>query len=130
MAHIYLICPVRQATPEQRAQLDKYVERLETEGHVVHYPPRDVDQSNDDGALRICQEHRDAMLLCDQVHVWWDNASMGCHFDLGMAYMLATTGEWPIEFVLANPAETPPLASKSFQNLLVHLCSRESSREV
>jgi hypothetical protein len=86
--NIYLICPVRRCTPEVRAVMDAYVAGLEARGHKVHYPPRDVDQSNDDGGVRICQEHLHAMLACDAVHVWWDPASTGSHFDLGMAYAM------------------------------------------
>lgn len=130
MAHtyVYIICPVRNATAEQRERIDRYVEDLEASGYEVHYPPRDVNQENDDGAIRICQEHRDAMLRCDEVHVWWDRTSTGCHFDLGMAYMLSaiTLAEYgresAVRFRLANPEDVPGVVEKSFQNLLRHLC--------
>lgn len=123
---IYLICPVRQCTPEQKKEIDQYVEALETQGHWVHYPPRDVDQTNDDGGLRICREHRTAMLTCNEVHVWWDPRSTGSHFDLGMAFMLqeillilrilGISQERSLRIVSAN--EIPDEVEKSFSSVL------------
>jgi hypothetical protein len=81
---IYLICPVRNGTPEDVAE---YVAIREADGDTVHFPPRDVEQDDPTGA-RICAEHRNAMGWCDECHVFWDAASSGSHFDLGMAYAL------------------------------------------
>lgn len=144
--HVYLICPVRRCTPEVRAEMDGYVANLERLGYEVHYPPRDVDQSNDDGGVRICIEHLDAMLGVDEVHIWWDNESSGSHFDLGMAYMLNAVRTMlhlklsdedkvylagrdihvgpPIRFVIANPHQVKPDPEKSFTNVLLELASR------
>lgn len=117
---VYLICPVRRCTPEVLAEMDAYVADLEARGYEVHYPPRDVDQRNDDGGVRICMEHREAMLGADEVHVWWDPTSYGCHFDLGMAYAESQArfehGRPRMKFVAAN--QVSPVQEKSFQNLL------------
>ena len=48
---IFLICPVR--TSDDRYFADWIVYRLEQEGHTVHYPPRDVDQTDDGVGLEI-----------------------------------------------------------------------------
>lgn len=129
----YLICPVRNCTPEQRKEMDRYVEILEQHGNYeFHYPPRDVDQKNDDGGIRICESHRAALFHCDEVHVWWDDESFGCHFDLGMAYMLTNVrhraytspgarSKPPMKFAIANPDEVKYVSHKSFQNVLVNL---------
>lgn len=144
---VYLICPVRRCTPEVRAEMDAYVAGLEARGYEVHYPPRDVDQRNDDGGVRICMEHLDAMMGCDEIHAWWDPASSGSHFDLGMAYMLhairfvlhARLGRAGIDelrekhdirvsgiptFVIANPHQVKPDPEKSFTNVLLELAAR------
>jgi hypothetical protein len=50
MSKIYIICPVRNVSPYVTQILDDYVqEQEELHGNVVHYPPRDVDQSDPNG---------------------------------------------------------------------------------
>lgn len=112
---IYMVCPVRLCTPELRQKMDRYVGMLEDVlGYEVHYPPRDVDQTNDDGAIRICEAHFKAMLECDEVHLWFDESSLGCHFDAGMAVMLAHFRG--VRLVEAHGLESRP--HKSFANWL------------
>ena len=48
----------------------------------------DIVDQNDPTGQRICEEHLQAMIKCDEVHVYWDVDSKGSHFDLGMAYAL------------------------------------------
>jgi nucleoside 2-deoxyribosyltransferase len=83
---IYLVCPVRNVTKEQIAEIDAYVEKIEKEGHEVHYPPRDVNQDDETG-INIVEAHKNAMMECDRVDIFWDKTSTGSHFDLGMAFM-------------------------------------------
>ena len=45
MSAIYLVCPVRNCDHATKLKMDIYVANLESAGHEVHYPPRDVDQS-------------------------------------------------------------------------------------
>lgn len=87
---------------------------LESAGHRVHYPPRDVDQTDDGVGLAISEAHRAAMVRCDEVHVVWDPGSTGSHFDFGMAFMLQAWRKVPI--VLARPVELT--ATKSYGNKL------------
>lgn len=87
---IYLICPVRNATPEILNDMFDYVTILRKNGYEVHYPPEDAPQHDPVGNL-ICETHLSAMKNCDQVHVYWDVDSKGSHFDLGMAYALGKT---------------------------------------
>ena len=82
---VYIICPVRNITQEQQKEIDEYVKKLEKEGISVHYPPRDVDQSDPLG-FDICSAHREALEESDEVHIFWDVNSKGSHFDLGMAF--------------------------------------------
>jgi len=122
--HIYLICPVRNCPEEVSRFADDYVRRLEADGATVHYPPRDVDQTDDGIGLTISQAHRVAMKACDEVHVIWDPRSLGSHFDFGMAFMLQAWREVPI--VLASPVERTP--GKSYGNKLAAIARPASSR--
>ncbi len=119
---VYLICPVRNASEETRAQMDRYVSNLEASGISVHYPPRDVDQSDDGVGLELNATHRDAMLACREVHVVWDPSSLGSHFDLGMAFMLSATKSLPI--IIARPFETTE--KRSYGNILNAIASKST----
>ncbi|MGD0497569.1 MAG: hypothetical protein ABSC23_03935 [Bryobacteraceae bacterium] len=84
---IFLICSVRGADAELlRAQAD-YVTFLECAGNVVHYPPRDTDQTA--GAAEITCQNYWAMKNSDEVHVFYSPDSQGTHFDMGMAFAMA-----------------------------------------
>jgi len=84
---IHLICPVRDVTPEQQAEIDDYVRQLEAEGHVVHNPKYAVDQEDPTG-WHICEGHYNSMVQSERVDIFWDVNSKGSHFDLGMAFAL------------------------------------------
>lgn len=110
---IYLICSVRNADESSKQEAEKYVRKLESQGHSVHFPPRDVDQTDDGCGLRICLQHRQAMEDCNSVHVLFDPNSKGSLFDFGMAFALNK----PI--VIAKPiAKTP---HKSYGNVLLSI---------
>lgn len=111
---VYLICPVRNVTQGTFEKMNRYVDDLESKGISVHYPPRDVDQTEDGVGLAISTAHREAMLECKEIHVFWDNQSYGSHFDLGMAFMLNSTKGIPI--VLAAPVISTP--RRSYGNIL------------
>ena len=112
----YLVCPVRHVSEQQKQEMDRYVEILEKDfNREFHYPPRDVDQNQSEE--HICEQHREAMELCDEVHFWWDYKSTGSHFDFGMAYMIKSLRN--ISYVLANVDDNPITDQKSYTNLLV-----------
>ena len=83
---IFLICSVRGVSEEDAAQQAKYVADLERNGHFVHYPPRDTDQTA--SGIDICRQNFRAIEDADQVHVYYNPASQGTHFDMGMAFAL------------------------------------------
>lgn len=87
MTNIYIICAVRNATPERIAEIRAHAVRLRSEGYDVHFPPDDAPQDDPTGEA-ICRVHRHAMRRANEVHVFWDVESKGSHFDLGMAYAL------------------------------------------
>jgi nucleoside 2-deoxyribosyltransferase len=111
---IFIICPVRNASGEDRKALLKYVESREREGISVHYPARDTDQDDPVG-LDICRQNRDAIAAADEVHVLWDPKSAGSLFDFGMAFAL----DKPVVVINISDVEETP--SKSFSNVLRRL---------
>jgi nucleoside 2-deoxyribosyltransferase len=84
---IYMICPVRNASPQMRADILAEVEALENQGHSVYYPARDTQQEDPTG-LTICKANRAAIESADEIHVIWDGESTGSIFDLGIAFAL------------------------------------------
>lgn len=86
-SRIYIICAVRNASPDRVKEIRAYAEAKRTEGHHVHFPPDDAPQDDPTGEA-ICRTHLAAMRNADEVHVFWDVKSSGSHFDLGMAYAL------------------------------------------
>jgi hypothetical protein len=85
--NIFLICPVRNITPEYQEGIETQVKQLESEGHKVYWPARDTNQQDTIG-LRICKDNRLAIAHADIVYVIWDGKSQGCLFDLGIAFAL------------------------------------------
>lgn len=83
---IFLICSVRNAPEWLNKKQSEYVSFAESVGHSVHFPPRDTDQSA--SGLEICRQNFNAMLGCDEVHVFYAPESQGTHFDMGMAFAL------------------------------------------
>ena len=117
---IYLIHKVRGASSDTIKFASEYVSRLEKVGHKVHFPLRDVEQNDD--SVAICKKHRDAMYNCDEVHVIWDESSIGSHFDLGMAYMLSfIQGEMlgrELPIVIVGIYKTELTKNKSYTDFL------------
>ena len=105
---VFIICTVRDATPEYRSRLEAYVAKLESDGNNVHLPHRNTNQSGT--SWEICDQNADAINAADEVHVFYNSKSQGTHFDLGVAFGLQK------KIVVV---ESEPLTEgKSFQNLL------------
>lgn len=81
---IFIICSVRNATDEYRNKLEHYVSGLESQGHIVHLPHRDTDQTLP--GIDICKTNRAAIVHADEVHVFY-GGSEGTLFDSGMVFM-------------------------------------------
>lgn len=83
---IFLICSVRGVDEAVAQQQTAYVQSLEAEGHTVHYPPRDTNQEA--SGLEITRQNFNAIAASDEVHVFYNPASQGTHFDMGMTFAL------------------------------------------
>jgi hypothetical protein len=108
---IFLICPVRNATEEQKAKIAKYIEDAEARGMKVYYPARDTNQQDAVG-WRICSDNRKAIQESEEIHVFWDSNSTGTLFDLGMAFCLGK------RIKIVNIEDVPATVGKSFNNML------------
>ena len=111
---IFLICPVRGITDEEKNAIVRYVLNLVRSGHMVHWPPRDTDQ-NDSVGLRICQDNRQAIEEAEEIHVWWNEKSQGSLFDFGMAFALRK------KIVLVNFDSVRQTPRKSFNSVLLRI---------
>src|SRR3989344_8762787 len=120
---IFLICKVRNVPPETEKKHAAYVASKEKEGYEVYWPKRDTDQ-NDHLGLRICKDNRLAIVMADEVHVWYDKTSEGSKFDLGMVLMMLYFSEQRYQkIVIANPEEVQPTPKKSLENVLIALAN-------
>lgn len=84
---IFIICPVRGCTDEEREQIANYVSLLEDILSIeVYWPMRDTPQVDETSGLEILAANEQSLLAADEVHVWYNPKSQGTHFDLGIAY--------------------------------------------
>jgi len=105
-----IICSVR--TDEDRDYSDRYVALLEVVGLRVFYPPRDTDQVDPGGGLRILRDNfYRGFLRCREIHIVWNPKSQGSMFDLGLCFAMRK----PLRVV--NPVRRT--AEKSFQNAIL-----------
>ena len=114
MKKTFLICPVRG---KDANDLMWVVEKLESEGWDVHYPPRDTNQIDPTG-YRICTDNVDAIKDSDVVHIYYDPNSRGSLFDLGAAFALNK------KLVVINKEELDLTDGKSFVNMILDWQSR------
>jgi nucleoside 2-deoxyribosyltransferase len=108
MKKIFIICSVRDAPLDLRLEQEEYATRLKSEGHTVHYPPWDTDQTA--SGLEICRQNADAIAAADEVHIFYTTTSQGTHFDMGVAFALGK------KIVIAKNVEFGP--GKSYPRML------------
>lgn len=94
---VFIICPVRDATKEEKEFLESYVLNLRLEGDKVHYPPENTEQNYMFG-YRICSQNRSAIERADEVHIYFNPNSAGSFFDIGMTFM----AEKPLHIINQN----------------------------
>lgn len=142
MKKIFLISPVRKPKKNwikrlaewlriipdlyelEQKKIEKYVEKLESQGHEVYWPKRNTDQ-NDPIGLDICINNGFGIFRSNEIHFWWVGSS-GSLFDFGMTFMLwllfthlhLLSGK---KIIIANPEDVKPTEGKSFENVLLEL---------
>jgi nucleoside 2-deoxyribosyltransferase len=83
---VFIICSVRGASDEYRTKLETYVSELEKNGVKVHLPHRDTNQNA--RGFDICTQNAKAIQEADEVHIFYNSASQGTHFDMGVSFAL------------------------------------------
>ena len=111
MYDIFLICPVRNATTEQKSKMEEYIQSVKEQGKTIYYPATDTNQ-NDHIGFRICSDNKNALLNSKEVHIFWDAKSTGSLFDLGMAFAINK------ELSVINFDEVESTEGKSFSNMI------------
>lgn len=116
---IYIICPVRKLTEEEKNKILNYVKELEKQGHTVKCPFRDTNQTDKIG-LHIVEEHTQDILWADQIHIWWNPTSEGSIWDIAQSYLAMRL--MTKKMVLINPEDIELTPDKSFTNVVVAIC--------
>ena len=115
---IFVICTVRLG---ESSKARGYVEKMESEGHIVHYPPRDTNQVDDTGGWKICNQNMLAIKEADEVHIFYDARSQGILFDLGVSFALKKRIKLIDVSEEENPMYPNQKASKSFLQFIRYL---------
>lgn len=111
---VFIICPVRNATKEQKETLKEYKKQLIGNGNLVYYPDDDNPyEKSDKIGFKICEENRRALSEADEVHILFDPESRGTLFDLGMAFALNK------RLRIVNIDVLIPTEDKSFSNMIL-----------
>jgi len=69
-----------------KKQMQDYARRLEGEGHYVTLPAFDDHPELDE--LGVCEFNRKMIEGADEVHMFWNQRSVGTLFDFGMVFAL------------------------------------------
>ena len=91
-------------------RMKSYAFKLVNLGHEVRMPAFDDHDSElgpDDIELAICLHNRDLVKWADEIHLFWDQRSMGTMFDLGMC------------IALDKPVKAIYIESKTFKNVIL-----------
>lgn len=110
---MFFLSPVSKITEDTRAELRRYVEGVEAQGMLVHWPLRDTHQLA--SGIMIFRQNIAALQDSDVVHVWWDPDTEGGKFDLGAAMMVG------LDVTLVNGADIERTPEKSFTNVVLDL---------
>lgn len=85
---IFLICPVRNATEEQRKYIEDFVLEKHIDGYIIHAPHLHTRQSDLFGGYAICKQNAEAVATSSEINIYYDQSSTGSVFDLCVAYAL------------------------------------------
>lgn len=119
---IYIISSVRNATDRERAGLEAYTDWLEDQNHEVHLPHRDTNQQA--SGLDICFENAAAISMADEIHIFYNEDSIGSHFDLGMVFALDQIEGRRKRIRFVNQGSHSRKSPKTFANMIdawIHL---------
>lgn len=92
---MFIICPVRVATDEQKKAIEDLVTKKEAEGCKIHAPHLHTVQTDMFGGFTICLNNANAVATSSEIYLNYDQTSKGSVFDLGIAYFL----QKPLELI-------------------------------
>ncbi len=127
---IFMICPVRGATEEEKEFLRAYKKVLQSRGAQVHYPEEDTIQQDPTGGYGICTQNGQRIINSTQVRVYWTKKSGGSLYDLGTAFNEHLRSKKPIRLInrdLVKQIKDEEGKSKSFEHVLLRLDSLAKS---
>ena len=84
---VYMLCPVRNATSDEKEFLEKYKAKLEEMGFEVLYPGTDTVQEDPTGGCKIVFDHCDEILSSRTVHAFYNPKSEGSKYDFGSSFI-------------------------------------------
>ena len=113
---IYLTCPVRKASKDDKLFLAGYVNELERSGTGVYYPKWDTNQNDDPIGIKICSRNRDGIYNSQGIHKYLSGTSEGSMFDDGMAFM----ADKPMKLINDEELENSHKNVQSFVNGYFH----------
>ena len=85
---IFLICPVRNATDEQRKWIEDFVREKYEDGYTIHAPHLHTRQTDLFGGYAICKQNAEAVDSSEVIDIYYYQSRTGSVFDLGVAYAL------------------------------------------
>jgi len=85
-------------------KMETYKQVLESQGHTVSIPAFDSHPEMDE--LGVCEYNKSIIEQADEVHIFWDQRSVGTIFDFGMC------------FALNKPIRIIYLQTKTFSGLM------------
>lgn len=74
------------STEYQYTRIADHARLLRLAGHEVYIPAFDDHENLND--LEICEHNREMMQKVDEIHVIWNQRSLGTLFDFGMAFAM------------------------------------------
>lgn len=109
---MFLICPVRNASDNEKTILNNIINKYESIGFDIHYPQRDTNQNPivnniNTGGYNICLQNAQAIKRSNVVTMYYNRESTGSMFDLGVTFELMQKDKSKC-FILENDIELNP----------------------
>jgi nucleoside 2-deoxyribosyltransferase len=99
-------------TTAYQKKMHNHARNIRGGGDTVCFPAFDNHPELDD--LGVCEHNRDLIEWADEIHLFWDQRSMGTVFDFGMC------------FALRKPVKIIYMETKTFRGVMEKYSHREN----